>query len=177
MRAILAERHPDARALEGTAELLPLQSASVDAVLVGSAFHWFDQVAALAEVARVLRAPGVLGLLGNAFDTSTPWVASLRAILGPPAIQRPGHWPPQELLGEYFEEISEASFPHSQRVDLATLRDLASSRSSVAILDPVERDALLARIETLWRDSEDLTGSESSTLGWVTRVRRCSALR
>ena len=46
----------------------------------------------------MLRAPGVLGLLGNAFDISAPWVASVREILGPPAIQRPGHWPSVEDL-------------------------------------------------------------------------------
>lgn len=69
MRAILTSRLPQAHALDGTAEQLPLADASVDAVVVGAAFHWFDQSVALAEIARVLRPPGVLGLLGNAFDT------------------------------------------------------------------------------------------------------------
>ncbi len=78
MRAILASTLPGARALSGTAEALPLANASVDAVTVGSAFHWFDERLARKEIARVLRRPGVLGLLGNAFDTSPAWVARVR---------------------------------------------------------------------------------------------------
>ena len=62
----------------------------------------------------MLRAPGVLGLLGNSFDTSLPWAADLREILGPPAIERPGHWPPAETLRERFAEVEDRRFPHAQ---------------------------------------------------------------
>ena len=58
MRAILTSRLPQVQALEGTAEQLPLADASVDAVTVGAAFHWFDQSLALAEIARVMRTTG-----------------------------------------------------------------------------------------------------------------------
>lgn len=177
MRAILEQRVPDARVLAGTAEDLPLEAASVDAVVVGAAFHWFDQAAALAEIARVLRPPGILGLLGNAFDTSLPWVASLREILGPPAIQRPGHWPASETLAGLFAEVAEERFPHSQRVSLATLRDLACSRSSVAILPSDQRAELLARLDALWDESEELAGADHVELPWSARVRRCRRLR
>ena len=37
---------PSAEVLEGSAELLPLPNASVDAVVVAQAFHWFDAVRA-----------------------------------------------------------------------------------------------------------------------------------
>ena len=177
MRAILSELHPRARVLAGAAERLPLREASVDAVLVGAAFHWFEERAALREIERVLRAPGVLGLLGNAFDTSKSWVASLREMLGPPAIQTPGHWPSQEVLREHFAEVADARFPHAQRVTRDTLRDLALSRSSVAILERQEREALLARIDVLWQGNEELAGAGDATLGWIAHVRRCRALR
>src|ERR1700690_250709 len=68
MRAILSSQLPAARALAGSAEQLPLADASMDAVAVGSAFHWFDEGAALAEISRVLRPAGVLGHLGDSFD-------------------------------------------------------------------------------------------------------------
>ncbi|MEJ2865111.1 class I SAM-dependent methyltransferase [Actinomycetospora flava] len=78
MRAVLAARSPGARALAGTAEDIPLPDASVDAVLASSAWHWFDPDRATAEVARVLRPGGVLGLLWSFADPATDWVAELR---------------------------------------------------------------------------------------------------
>jgi hypothetical protein len=47
MLAVLQRRHPAAKATLAPAEDLPLDDASVDAVLVGQAWHWFDQEKAL----------------------------------------------------------------------------------------------------------------------------------
>jgi ubiquinone/menaquinone biosynthesis C-methylase UbiE len=55
----------EARALEGTAEAIPLPAGSAEAVAVGQAFHWFDGDAALAEIHRVLRPGGALALVWN----------------------------------------------------------------------------------------------------------------
>jgi ubiquinone/menaquinone biosynthesis C-methylase UbiE len=177
MRAILTAALPDVQALAGTAEALALADASVDAVTVGSAFHWFDERLARAEIARVLRPPGMLGLLGNAFDTSSAWVARVRQILGPPAIQRPGHWPAVEDLREDYEEVEDREFPHEQLVDRASLRDLASSRSSLALMPRTQREQVLAGLDRLWEQEPELIGRTQALLAWRTRVRRCRQLR
>jgi ubiquinone/menaquinone biosynthesis C-methylase UbiE len=177
MRAILIAALPDAQALAGTAEALPLADASVDAVTAGSAFHWFDERLARAEIARVLRPPGVLGLLGNGFDTSSAWVARVREILGPPAIQRPGHWPAVEDLREDYVEVEDREFPHEQLIDRASLRDLASSRSSLALLSVDQRERVLAGLDRLWEQEPELIGRTQALLPWRTRARRCSRLR
>jgi SAM-dependent methyltransferase len=176
MRAILSSQLPAARTLAGSAEHLPLTDASVDAVAVGSAFHWFDESAALAEIARVLRPRGVLGLLGNAFEVSSPWVARVREILGPPAIERPGHWPSVMDLGERFAEIEDREFPHEQRIDRAGLRDLASSRSGLALMEDDERAFVLAGLDRLWEQEPELFGRKDVLLPWRARVRRCRGL-
>jgi SAM-dependent methyltransferase len=63
MRACIAG---DARA--GTAESIAVEDSAVDAVFVGSAFHWFDWPVALAEIRRVLRpGAGGLAIIGNPF--------------------------------------------------------------------------------------------------------------
>jgi ubiquinone/menaquinone biosynthesis C-methylase UbiE len=62
MRTVLAARVPDDRVLEGTAESIPLGDTSVDAVVVGNAFHHFSRQAAFAEIRRILRPGGTLAL-------------------------------------------------------------------------------------------------------------------
>jgi SAM-dependent methyltransferase len=177
MRVILRSQLPAARSLDGSAEQLPLADASVDAVAVGSAFHWFDESAALAEIARVLRPPGVLGLLGNAFEVSSPWIARIREILGPPAIERPGHWPSVVDLSERFAAVEDHEFPHEQRIDRAGLRDLASSRSGLALMEDSQRASVLADLDRLWEQEPELHGRTDVLLPWRTRVRRCRGLR
>jgi SAM-dependent methyltransferase len=51
--------------LEGAAEATPLAKASVDAVVAGQAFHWFDPAAARAEFQRILRRGGWVALISN----------------------------------------------------------------------------------------------------------------
>jgi SAM-dependent methyltransferase len=77
MRAVLVRRSPNVRALQGTAESLPLNDASFDTVLVSSAWHWFEQPDATNEMARVLRDKGRLAVLWNGFSRDVPWIASL----------------------------------------------------------------------------------------------------
>lgn len=77
MRKVLSRRCPDVRVLDGTAEHIPLDDGSVDAVLVGSAWHWFDPLLAVPEVARVLRVDGRLAAVGSSPDLSHAWVAAM----------------------------------------------------------------------------------------------------
>ena len=176
MRAILDDRVPEARALDGMAEETGLPDACADAVVAGSAFHWFDRARALAEITRILRAPGVVGLLGNGFDSSVRWVADLREILGGSRLGRPGHWLSDEELLEYFDSVQERECPHEQIVDRDRLRDLALSRCSIATLEAVEQEALLKRVDALWVHEPELQGRDRARLGYLTRVRRCSGL-
>lgn len=81
MRAVYAENHPRATAVDGTAENIPLPSGRVDAVLVSAAWHWMDPAAALPEIARVLRPGGTFGVLWTRRDRRQPWVAELDAFV------------------------------------------------------------------------------------------------
>ena len=58
MLEVLRTSLPETRALLGTAEEIPLEDNSVDAVLVAQAWHWVDPERAIPEVARVLRPGG-----------------------------------------------------------------------------------------------------------------------
>ena len=177
MRAILHGRIPSVRVVDGTAEKTGLPDASADAVVAGSAFHWFDHARALPEIVRILRVPGVLGVLGNTFDRSQTWVDSLREVLDGSRVGRAGHRPSVEELAQYFESVQEREFPHEETVDRDRLRDLALSRSGIAVLAPDERNALLERLDRLWVDEPELQGRDQARLRYLTPVLRCTGVR
>ena len=94
MRAVLVRRSPEVRAVKGAAEALPLEDALFDAVLVSSAWHWFEQPAATNEMARVLRDDGRLFVLWNGFSRNVPWLEEVTALRERPndEFKRPRGW-------------------------------------------------------------------------------------
>jgi SAM-dependent methyltransferase len=81
MRAVLAARCPEAEVLEGRGEDIPLTDASVDAVVIASAWHWLDPERAVPEIARVLRPGGNLGVIRVSWDSRVPWVAEFNTLM------------------------------------------------------------------------------------------------
>ncbi|MGI8802629.1 MAG: class I SAM-dependent methyltransferase [Solirubrobacteraceae bacterium] len=70
------------RVREGRAEKIPLPDASVYAVTVADAFHWFDQAAAMSEIRRVLRSGGGLAVIHTAPDWGdAPWAHDLGRLM------------------------------------------------------------------------------------------------
>ncbi len=103
MLAELRRAFPAAIAVAGTAEFIPLADASVDAIMVGQAFHWFDAARALPEMARVLRPGGTLTLLWNHDDAADPLVSAVQSALdraGRPAGGSTGRAAGTDRIGE-----------------------------------------------------------------------------
>lgn len=81
MRAKLSAALPGVEALKGTAQSIPLADASVDSVVCAQSFHWFANRDSLAEIHRVLKPGGRLGLVWNLRDFRVPWVKKLDDIV------------------------------------------------------------------------------------------------
>ena len=81
MRATFHELLPEIPVVAATAEALPFAPASLDAITVAQAWHWFDAERAAAECARVIKPGGALGLVWNARDRSEPWVNDVWSIM------------------------------------------------------------------------------------------------
>jgi SAM-dependent methyltransferase len=61
MRAELVVNVPEAHAVRGRGEAIPVPDGTADAVLASASWHWMDPIPTLREVARVLAPGGVLG--------------------------------------------------------------------------------------------------------------------
>ena len=148
MLAVLASRLPQARALAGSAERIPLQDGSVDAIVVGQAFHWFRRPAADHELARVLRPGGVVGLLWNLPDRSVEWVP--KVYRASRKSEQPWSEAFDQLDGELFTELEQASVPSEHLLPGPDgLRDLVHTWSWVITRTKAEQDAIDHRLRIL----------------------------
>jgi ubiquinone/menaquinone biosynthesis C-methylase UbiE len=147
----LAAAVPEAEALAGSAEELPLEDGSADAVVAASAFHWFDPDRALPEIHRVLKPGGALATLGNGRDLSDPLQQQIQEIVGPylPAPGALRGWVAVLEASPLFGPIERFETAHEQRFDAEGLAERMATVSYVARLPEDERAEVLARLRAL----------------------------
>ncbi|MGW4426500.1 class I SAM-dependent methyltransferase [Streptosporangium sp. NPDC004631] len=156
----LRRRLPEAQALTGSAEKIPLPDGSVDAILIGQALHWFDLDRALPEMARVLTPGGVLAGLWNLDDDQIPWVRELKRVARSTVSFT--NWRSEEipLRGPWFQEVEQARFPHVQRRTAETMAATIATHSHVLTLPDSERAELLARVVDYLRSTPETAHGE-----------------
>ena len=175
MRRILETICPEAEALPGTAQAIPLADASVDAVFAAQAFHTFDDERAVAEIARVLRPQGAVALMWNVpagpWEPSTATAEELLTERGPSEVSYipldlggprypTGEWP---LAEPTFEPLKEVRLPNPQTLDRDGLVAFYASMGWIGDLPDDERLPLLDEVRSL------LAAAEYRRL-WETRV-------
>jgi len=69
----LLKEQPGFTAVNGTAEESTLPNGSVDAVMAGQAFHWFNPEKSKAEFTRILKPNGLVVLVWNERRTEAPF--------------------------------------------------------------------------------------------------------
>jgi SAM-dependent methyltransferase len=177
MRAQLLAHNPGVEAMEGTAEAIPLGDGSVDAVVCAQSFHWFANPAALAEIRRVLKAGGALGLIWNVRDERVGWVAALTGIMAPYAGDAPrfqsGEW--RKLFpAEGFGPLVERRFRHFHAGRPAqVIVDRVLSTSFIAALPASERDRVAAQIRNLIAATPELAGKSEVSYPYWTHAFSC----
>jgi SAM-dependent methyltransferase len=161
MRRVLRRVCPDANVLDGTAESIPLDDDSVDAVFAAEAFHRFEGEASVAEIARVLRPSGVLVLLWNVpGGEDHADVAAAVDLLTARAPADVGHEPADLNTHRYssgawraafarspFERFEEAEFDNPQQIDRDALLAFFSSMGWLS--ERADRAAILAELDAL----------------------------
>ena len=172
MRAEFVRVLPNVPIHDGTAESIPLADHSVNTVFVAQAFHWFDGQLALAEIARVLRPGGGLGMIWNDDDASVPWVAHYterkhqvhfaETLLDAAA---------QAAVSDHFVGFCDFSCSWTHTTDRARLLANVLSRSYVSVLSPAERPAILGPIEALLAEQpEPVLFPQTTYATWCTKT-------
>ncbi len=168
MLSRLGERVP-VKHVVATAEHIPLRSRSVDLVVCGQSFHWFDHDRALPEIARVLRPGGILALAWNTYDEGVPWVRRLKQLISPDAgTQDEAAMPLMET--PFFGFVEKKQFRFWQTHTAASLADLTRSVSHVATMSETDRASVLAKVDALYAGYG--RGHDGMQLAWVTRCYR-----
>ncbi|MCX6396306.1 MAG: class I SAM-dependent methyltransferase [Propionibacteriales bacterium] len=165
MLGYLKVRVPGAETMVATAEHLPVPSRSIDVVVAAQSFHWFDHDVALAEIARVLRPGGTVGLVWNVRDNAIPWVRKLSALIENGAVRTDTADPLRESV--YFDEVAEREYRFWQDLRRSELDDLVRSRSNIAVMPEHARADVLARVGALYDDYG--RGPDGMKLPYLTR--------
>ena len=162
-----AELPAGARAMNGTAEEMPLGTGSADAVVVAQAFHWFDGRAALAEIHRVLRPDCSLALVWNRRRMDDPVNQAIEELLAPyrghMSTLHTGAWDVAFESTKLFGPLEERVFTNPQYLDADGLADRIASVNFVAKLDEKERTSVV-------RDARALAGAGGVTIPQDTEV-------
>jgi SAM-dependent methyltransferase len=167
----------------GTAESIPVRAGWAGAVIVGQAFHWFDQQKAVPEIASRLAPGGTLGLLWNLRDEEVDWVNQLSGIIGSEDAMSSTLGPTSEFeetirgrlaVGGCFRDIEYHEFPFAQELNQEGLLSLVASRSYVAILPDAARDGLLNDVRTLCEEHPALRARSTFEMPYRTSVFRAT---
>jgi SAM-dependent methyltransferase len=145
---------PRFRSVDGTAEHTTLADRSVDLIVAGQAFHWFNRQQARREFTRILRPGGYVVLMWNdrRID-STPFLRDYEALLGEfgTDYQQVNHKNVDEgVIADFFApaKFQSRKLENHQKLDLEGLTGRVTSSSYMPndshsryrqMLDAIER--------------------------------------
>ncbi len=164
---------PGVPTFQGTAERMPLPDASVDAAVLGQAWHWVEPSAASAELGRVVRAGGVLGLIWNIRDERVDWVRRLTEIMHSSAAENMvnGLGSDGPRIEAPFTHIEKQQWEWARPMSRARLHQMALSRSYLITAPADERAEITRQMDDLF-DELGLEGEATIDLPYVTHAFR-----
>jgi SAM-dependent methyltransferase len=148
MLAVLNRRSPHIPAVRSWAEQLPIRSGALDAVTISSAWHWMDPDRTIAEIGRVIRPGGVLGVIWNGADRSVDWVTELLGSRDPSPGDRDRQSRHRFTLPSDapFDELEGTVITWSRHMTQEQLTGLAGTYSATITMSPDQREGDSARV-------------------------------
>lgn len=146
--------YPLFESIGGTAEETTLDGESVDLVVVGHAFHWFDVRKARAEFVRILRPGGYAALLWNELrHDASPFMDAYERLIQRHKTERYENFDRGEGIRAFFgpEPFGECVFRHSQTFDLDGLRGRLLSSSYIPDEGRPGYEAMIGELKDIFR--------------------------
>ena len=165
---------PGVTALQGEAQNLPLPDSAADAVVCAQAFHWFASADSLAEIRRVLKPGGLLGLIWNIRDESVDWVARLTRIMEPYEGDAPRYYREEWRAlfpARGFADLRQRTFAHAHvGPPEQVIVDRVASVSFIAALDDKTRATVLGQVRALIAATPAIAAADTVCLPYVTHA-------
>lgn len=122
--------------IDGTAETTKLATNSVDVIVVGQAFHWFDLKKAKKEFKRILRKEGYVVIVWNERTDNSQLMKAINNVLlslNQEHEEAEKNLVDKKLLNAFFgvEKVGTGTFPNFQLLDLPGLKGRIHSISYV----------------------------------------------
>ncbi|RKR75095.1 class I SAM-dependent methyltransferase [Frondihabitans australicus] len=175
MRDELIRAVPGAQVLPGSAERLPIDGESVDAVLAAQSWHWVDPARAVPEVARVLRPGGTLGMVWNMRARDDGWLDELDVLLekaNGASVVESG----DPTVGAPFGPVEKAEFAWVNRVPHDDVIAMVASRSYVITRPDDQRAAILGEVRELLETHPATRGRALVDIPYVAKASRTRLL-
>jgi SAM-dependent methyltransferase len=146
---------PRFRSVQGSAEATTLAPASIELLVAGQAFHWFDVERARAEALRILRPGGWAALLWNERPTeATAFLADYEALLLRHAKDyariTASRADPDSMRRFLGESLEAATFPNQQIFDFAGLKGRLMSSSYAPEPGHPEHEPMIAGLREVF---------------------------
>ena len=161
--------------MQAVAEHLPIAATTLDAAVASSAWHWMDADQTVAEIGRVLRPGGVLGIVGNGPDRSVEWVEELLGRRDPTAEEREARAVRHRVdlsQSPSFGELETCVINWTLPMTREELIGLAGTYSSTITLPPEQRAAEMRRVRDAIGSGPPIDGN-----GSVEMPMRCRCWR
>jgi SAM-dependent methyltransferase len=152
--------HPQFTSVAGTAEATTLDDDSVDLIVAGQAFHWFDPRLSRVEFERILRSGGWVALVWNLRrKDATQFLAAYERLLESYSTDR-GEieiWRQDANLAETLfdpDDFLSVTFDNEQVLDIDGLKGRLSSVSYIPARGEPGSEAMLQEAERIFNEHQ-----------------------
>lgn len=163
---------PGFKAINGTAENTCLESGSLDAVIAGQAFHWFDAVKTRTEFKRILKPGGFIALIWNERKTASDFEKEYDQLIikhGKDYVKVDHRNIDKEHIGAFFapEPVKLEVFQNKQIFDFDGLAGRLLSSSYMPAKDETGYESMMTHLKNLFNKHQQ---NDMITINYDTKL-------